>query len=173
MAPQVGLTMDGMAYMEYGTVWDGEPSQGGQEISLSGDHTAILWMQDNIQGSPVILEGLGHREYLWANRVSIYTGLPSVVGWRWHQVQQYAALPSQIVEWRRYDVRDCYITTDISYAQRILARYGVRYIYVGEYERAYYAYTGGLGKFDRMVAQGLLRVVYDARGVRIYEVIGD
>jgi YYY domain-containing protein len=170
MSPQVGLTMDGMAFMEYGVVWDGEPSQGGQEISLSGDYAAILWMQDNIQGSPVILEGLGHREYLWANRVSIYTGLPSVVGWRWHEVQQYAALPSQIVEWRRDDVRDCYTTADISQAQRILARYGVRYIYVGEYERAYYASTGGLDKFDQMVVLGLLRVVYDAQGVRIYEV---
>ena len=91
--------MDGMAFMEYGVVWDGEPSQGGQEISLSSDYAAILWMQDNIQGSPVILEGLGYREYLWANRVSIYTGLPSVVGWRWHEVQQYAALPSQLVEY--------------------------------------------------------------------------
>jgi YYY domain-containing protein len=172
MSPQVGLTMDGMAFMKYGVVWDGEPDQGGQEIPLSGDYAAILWMQDNIQGSPVVMEGLGYREYLWANRVSVYTGLPSVVGWRWHEVQQYAALPGQLVEWRRDDVRDCYTTADIPHAQGILARYGVRYVYVGEYERAYYA-SAGLDKFDQMVAQGLLELIYDAQDVKIYEVAGD
>jgi uncharacterized membrane protein len=139
---------------------------------LAGDYAAIHWMQDNIQGSPVILEGLGQSEYRWANRVSIHTGLPAVVGWRWHQVQQRAALPSQTVEWRRDDVRACYSTPDIARAQGILSRYGVRYIYVGEYERAYYV-PAGLAKFDRMVDEGMLRVVYDAQGVKIYEVVVD
>ena len=120
----------------------------------------------------MILEGLGYREYLWGNRVSIYTGLPAVVGWRWHEVQQYAVLPDQLVHWRRDDVRDCYNTAHISRAQEVLARYGVRYIYVGEYEWAYYD-PAGLAKFDEMVAQGLLRVTYGAQGVRIYEVVGD
>jgi uncharacterized membrane protein len=129
-------------------------------------------MQDTIPGSPVILEGLGYREYLWCNRVSIYTGLPTVVGWRWHEVQQYAALPDALVNWRRDDVRDCYDTTRIPRAQEILARYGVRYVYVGGYEWAYYE-LAGLAKFDRMVDQGLLQMVYDAQGVRIYEVTGD
>jgi len=172
MSPQTGLTLDGMMFMEHSVVWDGDPSGGSQEIPLGGDYAAIRWMQDNIQGSPVILEGLGYREYLWGNRVSIYTGLPAVVGWRWHEVQQYSVLPDQLVHWRRDDVRDCYETADISYAQEILARYGVRYIYVGEYERAYYS-PSGLAKFDHMVAQGLLRVAYDVQGVRIYEVVGD
>nr|HID14491.1 hypothetical protein [Anaerolineae bacterium] len=171
MTPGVGLTLDGMAFMERGVVFDGAPERGGQEIPLAGDYGAIRWIQDNVQGSPVILEGLGYREYLWGNRVSIYTGLPAVVGWRWHQVQQRAVLPGEMVQWRRDDVRECYDTTDVSHAQEILAHYGVRYVYVGEYERAYYD-PAGLAKFDAMAAQGLLRVVYDAQGVRIYEVVG-
>jgi uncharacterized membrane protein len=76
------------------------------------------------------------------------------------------------VNWRRDDVDDCYDTLSVPRAQEILARYGVRYVYVGGYERAYYN-PAGLGKFDLMVDQGLLQVVYDARGVKIYEVIGD
>ncbi len=167
ISPQVGLTLDGMAFMEQAVVWDGDPARGGQDIPLAGDYAAIRWMQDNIQGSPVILEGLGHREYLWGNRISIYTGLPAVVGWRWHQVQQRTVLPAVMVDWRRDDVRECYDTTDASRAQEILALYDVRYIYVGGYERAYYD-PAGLAKFDEMAAQGLLRVVYDAQGVRIY-----
>jgi len=102
MSPQVGLTLDGMAFMEHAVVFDGAPGRDSQEISLAGDYAAIRWMQDTIQGSPVILEGLGYREYLWANRVSIYTGLPAVIGWRWHQVQQrLGVLPDALVDWRR------------------------------------------------------------------------
>jgi len=171
MTQGVGLTLDGMAFMEHGVVFDGAPERGGQEIPLQGDYAAIRWMQDNVQGSPVILEGLGQAEYRWCNRVSIYTGLPAVVGWRWHQAQQRATLPAEMVDWRRNDVGKCYGTTDVARAWEILARYDVRYVYVGGYERAYYD-PAGLAKFDLMAAQGLLRVAYDAQGVRIYEVVG-
>ena len=171
MAPQADATLDGMAFVEHAVVSDGAPERGSQEIPLSGDYAAIRWMQDNVQGSPVIMEGLGHREYLWSNRVSVYTGLPAVIGWRWHQVQQRALLPAEMVDWRRIDVSECYNTTDVARAREILARYGVGYVYVGAYERAYYN-PAGLSKFEAMAAQGLLRVVYDAQGVKIYEVVG-
>jgi len=92
-----------------------------------------------------------------------------VVGWRWHQAQQRAALPDSMVDWRRNDVDECYNTTDTARAWEILSRYGVRYVYVGAYERAYYD-PAGLAKFEGLVARGVLRVVYDAEGVRIYEV---
>ncbi|MBE9509212.1 MAG: hypothetical protein IMY86_14330, partial [Chloroflexi bacterium] len=128
------------------------------------------WMQDNIQGSPVIMEGLGRWEYMWGNRISIYTGLPTVVGWRWHEMQQRAMLPETMVDQRISDVRECYGTTDARRAFDILTRYDVRYIYVGEYEQAYYD-PAGLAKFDDMAAEGLLQVVYDACGVRIYKVV--
>jgi uncharacterized membrane protein len=158
-----------MAFMEHAVITDG-PEGELQEISLTGDYDAIRWMQMAIAGSPVILEGLGRREYLWANRVSIYTGLPTVVGWRWHQVQQRAGIGDELVNWRRTDVDDCYNTTEITQAEEILDRYGVRYIYVGGYERAYYD-PSGLGKFGRMVDHGLLQVVYEAHGVTLYEVM--
>jgi uncharacterized membrane protein len=77
-------------------------------------------------------------------------------------------LPSSTVDWRREDVRIFYETTDVSRAWDIIARYGVRYVYVGEYERAYYG-SEGLAKFNDMAADGLLRVVYSADGVIIYE----
>jgi len=172
MSPQVGLSLDGMAFMKYGSVADGPTQETLREISLSGDYAAIRWMQDNVEGSPVVLEAVGRQEYLWSGRVSIYTGLPTVVGWRWHQVQQRAMLPETLVSQRMSDVRECYDTTDVSRAREILARYGVRYIYVGEYERAYYD-PAGLAKFDAMAAEGLLRLRYDVRGVKIYETISD
>jgi YYY domain-containing protein len=169
ITPATGLTLDGMAFMQHASISDG-PEGNIQAISLAGDHYAIRWMQRNIEGSPVIMEGLGRREYLWANRVSIYTGLPAVVGWRWHQVQQRAGVGGDLVNWRREDVNLCYNTTDVSQAGEILDRYAVRYVYVGEYERAYYDQSG-LDKFRRMLEQGVLRVAYEAHGVTLYEVI--
>jgi YYY domain-containing protein len=170
MAPATGLTLDGMAFVQHANITDG-PEGDVQEISLGGDYHAIQWMQEMIEGSPVVLEGLGRREYLWANRVSIYTGLPAVVGWRWHEVQQRAGVAGELVNRRRADVNDCYSTTDIEKAGEILDRYGVRYVFVGGYERAYYD-AGGLDKFSEMVEQGLLRVAYRAHGVTLYEVVG-
>ena len=169
MAPETRRTLDGMAFMEHAVIQDG-PEGDLQEISLEGDYHAIRWMQDHVEGSPVIMEGLGRREYLWANRVSVHTGLPAVVGWRWHQVQQRAGVGGNLVEWRRADVNACYSTANLDEAQAILERYGVRYVYVGPYERAYYPRMG-IAKFDNMAEEGLLDLVYDVEGVQIYEVV--
>ncbi|HEC36367.1 MAG TPA: hypothetical protein ENI39_07525, partial [Anaerolineae bacterium] len=156
-----GPTLDGMAYMEYSRTWDVKG-----EVDLGPDYRAIVWMQENIEGSPVVLEGLGVREYLWGNRVSVYTGLPTVIGWRWHQVQQRMAAGAGEVEERHVDVNECYETPDIARAWEILERYGVRYVYIGPYERLYYDQRG-LAKFGAMDG---LRPIYNRDGVRIYEV---
>jgi uncharacterized membrane protein len=74
------------------------------------------------------------------------------------------------VETRRAYVQECYTTTITAYAWEILRRYDVGYVYVGPYERLYYS-AEGLAKFDQMVAEGYLRLVYDWDGVKIYEVI--
>jgi uncharacterized membrane protein len=169
MAPETGATLDGMAFMQHASIIDG-PEGAMEEIALAGDYFAIRWMQEHIVGSPVIVEGLGRREYLWANRVSVYTGLPTVVGWRWHQVQQRAGLEGRIVDQRRSDVNTFYNVADVALAQDILERYGVRYVYVGAYERAYYD-PAGLAKFDAMVEQDILRVVYNGYDVTVYEVV--
>lgn len=166
MAPETGRTLDGMAFMRSASVWGGPPDDG-RPIPLSGDYHAIRWMQENIEGSPVILEGIGWREYLWANRVSVYTGLPAVVGWRHHQAQQRVGVGGEMVNRRREDVTTCYSTRDMEEAREILERYDVRYIYVGEYERAYYD-EQGLAKFNQMVELGMLQLMYDSGGVMIY-----
>ncbi|MCX8067730.1 MAG: DUF2298 domain-containing protein [Anaerolineae bacterium] len=157
-----GPTLDGMAYIRYSRTGDVRG-----EVDLGPDYGGILWLLENVQGSPVILEGLGAREYLWESRISIYTGLPAVVGWRWHQIQQ--GMGEEVTQ-RRADVNECYNTPSPDRALEILRRYGVRYVYVGPYERLYYDAVG-LGKFDLLAVQGALRVVYDREGVRIYEVV--
>ncbi len=163
MSPDAPNTLDGMAYMQYAS-----HGENGQYFALKEDYDAIRWLQENIRGTPVILEAqLG--EYHWGSRVSIYTGLPTVLGWNWHQRQQRTTVPQQWVWDRATDVAALYNTTDEAQALQLLRRYDVSYIMVGELERASYD-AGGLAKFEQMARQGLLERVYDQEGTRIYQV---
>jgi YYY domain-containing protein len=164
--PQVGPTLDGMAYMTRAVYYDGEP------IELKWDYDAINWLLDNVQGSPVIAEANTEPRglYRWGSRISIYTGLPTIIGWSWHQRQQRSAMPDQWVSQRLDDVQRLYTDPDPEVAMELLRKYEVRYIYVGDVERIYYPGTG-LEKFELMRAQGLLDLVYHNERVRIYQVV--
>jgi uncharacterized membrane protein len=54
----------------------------------------------------------------------------------------------------------------------VLARYRVRYIYLGQLERAKYD-AAGVDKFAALAAQGLLERVYANERVDIYRVVQD
>jgi uncharacterized membrane protein len=54
------------------------------EEQYPDDYNAILWINQNISGQPVMLEAWGE-SYTTFNRVSAYTGLPTVIGWRVHE----------------------------------------------------------------------------------------
>ena len=151
-------TVDGEAYMAVSTWQDKQP------IPLRPDWEAITWLQDHVQGSPVILEGRGPL-YSWANRVSIYTGLPTVLGWDWHETQQRGLFGDQDIQRRAGDVTNLYANPSLAAIRPLLRQYGVRYIYVGLFEREMYP-ASGLDKFSALPA------VYSADGVSIYEVDG-
>ena len=156
-------SMDGMAYMQFA-----QYSDNGQTYDLDQDYRAIRWMQTNVQGSPVIVEA-NTTEYRWGSRYTIYTGLPGVVGWNWHQRQQRALTPGNWVTDRVDQVGQFYQTTDTAEAQKFLDRYNVRYIIVGLLERAYF--TGpGLDKFPALDGT-LWTKVYDDQQTQIYEVL--
>jgi YYY domain-containing protein len=178
MAPNMPLTLDGMDYMQYSTQYEGSipvigTNAGLAPFSLADDYNVIRWLQENVQGSPVIMEGRSEREYLWGSRISVYTGLPSVVGWNWHQRQQrtFDPLP-RIVEQRVANVNAFYVTSSIPTAWDILEFYKVEYIIVSGLERAYYP-QADLDKFDTMVELGLLEVAYEEGNAIIYHVIPD
>ena len=159
-ANDVPLTLDGLAYVPGTTYFDREGP-----IDLEADLEGIHWLRENVRGSPVILEG-NTPLYRWGGRVSIHTGLPSVVGWRWHQQQQRWGYLHQ-VDRRIRDVDRIYSTTDPSEAIALLDRYGVSYIYVGQVERLYYA-ERGIAKFDDELSAHLAPV-FQTDELTIYE----
>lgn len=155
-------TLDGMAYMKVAAFQDQ-----GRDIVLAHDYDAIRWLQDHIVGSPVVLEAQ-IPEYRWGSRVSIYTGLPTVLGWTWHQRQQRVNY-GWMIDRRLADIKTMFESTDPNVVLSLLQRYDVSLIYVGDLERANYP-AAGLAKFDQMAASGILSVIYKANGVTIYEV---
>lgn len=131
-----------------------------------GDAKAIAWLNAHVSGSPTILEAVQPASYTWVNRVSVYTGLPDVLGWADHVGEQrYGSQPLN----RATDINMIYSTLDPNLALQLLHYYHVRYVYVGGLEYATYAQQSSacLDKFARM--QGL-HVVYRSEGVAIYEV---
>jgi YYY domain-containing protein len=165
MAKGVPLTLDGMAYMQYSFYTD--PGLEGVVYDLSQDYAAIRWMQENVEGSPIIVEG-NTPEYRWGSRFTIYTGLPGVVGWNWHQRQQRAILSSTVVTDRIAEIETFYDTTDRQTALDFLQKYNVQYIIVGQLEEGYYD-PSGLVKFAEWNGD-LWQVVYQSGSTAIYKV---
>jgi YYY domain-containing protein len=156
-------TLDGMAFMlgDASSLAGTQPAiynDDNRLLNLGKDYAAIVFMQDHVAGSPVIVEG-HTEEYRWGSRFSIYTGLPSVVGWSWHIRQQDSLLDGANIDKRIDDVNNFYNTADIQTAQDFLKQYQVQYIIIGDLERAYYD-PAGIAKFQEMANLGMLKIVF-------------
>jgi YYY domain-containing protein len=165
MNPDASHSLDAMEFMNHTQHWDG------QIMELSEDYRAIRWMQDNIEGSPVIVEA-NCTEYRWCTRFTIYTGLPGVVGWNWHQRQQRGIFAPQVQE-RVNEVGTFYTTTDVQAAFNFLKKYDVQYIVVGQLERNVYPFLpgtpDGLLKFTEFEGE-YWDAVYQDTNTTIYQV---
>ena len=186
----VPRTLNGLAYMNYTTHYESvqcptvtvmscnDYERIGGTIDLSNDYNVIRWLQENVEGTPTIMEAISlNITYQWGARISVNTGLPSVVGWSYHQTQQRSLEPlNRLVDQRVANVNAFYTTTDIPTAAHLLQYYDVRYIIVSDYElRRYVPVDGtqpsGIDKFAEMVDLGLLRVAYHEGDATIYEVL--
>lgn len=156
------INLDGMTYMQYSTYNDL-----GNDLDISQDYKAIRWMQDNVQGSPVIVEA-NTTEYRWGSRYTIYTGLPGVVGWNWHQRQQRTITPSTWVTDRVAEIEQFYLTENKQAVTHFLQRYDVKYIVVGGLEHSLYPAIS-LAKFNTW-NNDLWAEVYHEGNTVIYQV---
>ncbi|WP_269850292.1 hypothetical protein [Methanosarcina horonobensis] len=114
--------LDGMGYM--------------RELDM-GDYNAIEWMQENTEGSPVILEASeDDSSYSYACRVSANTGLPTVIGWARHE--RFWGRDHAEVRKRIEDVRSIYSTDSEEKAVELMDKYNVSYVYIGRLEQQIY-----------------------------------
>ena len=159
----IGPGIDGEAYMD-----DAVYNTRGVNIEFATDRAAIEWLRNNVDGSPVIVEA--HWDlYTWASRISIYTGLPTVLGWDWHQTQQRHDYRWE-VQRRRGAINNFYTTRDVDEARDFLDEFDVKYVYVGELERGAYP-PSGIRKFET-ASELNLHPVFQNGPVTIYEYRG-
>ncbi len=124
------------------------------------ESAASQWLWHEVKGTPVILEAVGD-SFTGYGRVSSRTGLPTVLGWPWHEQLWRGSLAPQAG--RKEAVARAYMTTDADEARSILDRYDVEYVYVGSLERLQYG-EAGLAKFG-----SFMDVVFRSGQVTIFK----
>lgn len=157
-------TDDGLVYMQ-----GAEFGDEGSTIKLVDDYLGIQWMRENVEGTPTIIEG-NTPLYRWGGRYSIYTGLPAVMGWGWHQTQQREKF-QELIRAREADVGNFYSSGDVGDQQDILKKYDVEYVVLGEVENIYYP-GAGLQNIEGGL-DGMLDKVFEAGQTAIYKVRPD
>lgn len=120
------------------------------ELSSSNDYEAIVWLRKNVDGRPVILEAVGESYTTYA-RVSTFTGLPTVLGWRVHEWLWRGGF--DIPAKRTEEVKSIFLDPQSDYSSQLLDYYQVKYIFIGSKEREAYRDLDeqGLSKLGEVV----------------------
>lgn len=131
--------------------WDGKLAhwQGLDGLAYLGQANAaeldgIRWLDAHRQAGDVVLEApgcsYGVTDLIPHDRVSMATGIPTIIGWNFHEYQWRNGQPeiSARIQARQRDVNTIYEDATSAAAREVLDRYGVTYIYVGSLERSGY-----------------------------------
>ncbi len=108
------------------------------ESSHPDDLAVARWLNANVPGQVNILEASGGG-YEHNGRISMATGLPTVLGWEGHE-HQWRGTREQI-DPRRSDVEEAFTTRSVDRLRSLLDRYDVRFVIVGDSERSKYNLT--------------------------------
>jgi uncharacterized membrane protein len=150
--PAQGWTLDGTAYLA---------RQNPDEMD------AVRWLRLAPPG--VVAEAVGG-SYSAYGRISMLSGLPTVLGWDFHEVQWRGT--GDLTAVRKADVERLYCARTWDVAQNLIDQYDIRYITIGSLERMTYLpgqgdCAAGLNQalFDRFLAPA-----FQQGDVTIYEV---
>lgn len=99
------------------------------------EYAAMRFLMDSVSGQPTILEAPGD-SYTEFNVISSYTGLPTVSGWFVHEWLWRGS--ADFPQARVADIVQIYTSEDIEVTKRLLAKYEVEYVIVGNFERQKY-----------------------------------
>lgn len=132
--PPLGWTLDGASYLER---------------QNPDEQAAVRWLRSAPDG--VVAEAVGG-SYSGYGRIAMLSGLPTVLGWDFHEVQWGRG---DLVPARKTDIERLYCTRSPEEAQAILAQYDIRYVVVGGLERL--TYQPGQGNCAAGLNEGRLQ----------------
>ena len=146
----------------YGNIFDGQAYKGldaaaFMEEEMPEDYLATNWLNENVEGNPVVLEANGD-SYTKYQRVSVITGLPTVLGWHTHE-WLWKSDPG-ILDVRVKDVEDIYTSNDSNLVKELIDKYDISYIYVGELEVDKYGWV------NHSLLQSLGEIVYSSSNLQ-------
>ena len=128
------------------------------------DWAAIEWVNANVGDHQVVLEGT--RGAYWvegrSSRISMMTGIPTVMGWVNHESQWRGPLFSMVAN-REGDISTIYLSRDWEATLILLDKYQVDYVVISPLEREWYG-SINLEKFDNNMKR-----VYDQGEVIIFQ----
>jgi YYY domain-containing protein len=147
----------------------GHRSSGDGELAGLGhfsrdDRNAFAWLDDRAQGQDLVIAEAVDGDYKEGGRVSMATGMPTIIGWQGHE-DQWRSGTCKPCAGRFQDVQTLYQTTDANAMRQVLQKYNVTFVYVGELERRLYG-AAGMEKFKS------LQVAFTSGAVTIYRTKG-
>ena len=134
-----------------------------------GEYAAIEWLRDEAPWGRMV-EAVGD-DYSEFARISSSTGLPTLLGWKGHELQWRR---SSSFQGREEDVRTIFSSNDSGKVRSLLDSYDVRYVYLGSRERRTY---GGENLVNFAVSpgttnpNGFLRTAFEQDDVIVYEMV--
>ncbi|MDH7476128.1 MAG: DUF2298 domain-containing protein [Microgenomates group bacterium] len=127
------------------------------------DKEIIDYLNNHVDGQPVILEAQGD-SYTDFERISAYTGLPTVAGWWVHEWLWRGS--SDVVGNKIPDIVNLYESKDIQLTKNLIKQYQIKYIIISTMEKEKYKNLDE-NKFDQITTP--IFVSSDKKGV-IYQV---
>ena len=165
----IGLVAAGLVYPLMGIPnrageFKGKPTLDGMAFVKTirpDDYDAIRWLQANEPGMAYIVESTGG-SYTEAAWVSAFTGLPTILGWDFHENQWRG---NNVEPGRREpDIRQIYQNADSAQVLTLLDKYAIKYVYVGPTEKRKYELPPNVAeRFARF-----LEKVYEQGAVAIF-----
>lgn len=125
------------------------------------DYEALCQLRAMADNGDVVLEAPGDA-YTYSSRVPAFTGLPTVMGWRTHEIMWGRDWPD--VEERCADVQHMY--TGGEERSALFAKYNVKYIFIGETEKKKYG-----SELDNLTRYDGISLVFRKGDTAVYRVL--
>ena len=125
-------TLNAAAFMNEQTQAEG--------VSMLDDTAAIQWLNENVTEYPTVILEADAESYTFGARISVFTGQPTVLGWRAHEwlwrsnADDPTVYPASVAE-RDGDVQKIYTSEDRETVEELLEKYDISYIVYGYEER--------------------------------------
>ena len=132
------------------------------ENAIPDDAAGIRWLNDNVNGQPVVLEASGDSYKDYDNRVSAMTGLPTVLGWYVHEWLWRNNLEEE--NQRKEDVQTIYTSSNAEQIKSLIEKYKISYLFIGSCEVEKY------GEINSEFLTSLGKVVFRQGETMIIEV---